>query len=281
MSVWFITGASRGLGAAIVGEALSRGHKVAATARNVNDVRKAFPDAGDGLLAVSADVTDEDQLRDAAEAAVQYFGRIDVLVNNAGRGLLTAVEEVSDKAARAVFDVNVFGVLNTLRAVLPTLREQRSGLVLNMSSVGGFTTAPGWGMYAATKFALEAISEALSMELKPLGVHVTIVEPGGFRTDFLDGSSLHAEPATIDDYHQTAGATRDFVATANHAQRGDPLKLAAAVVDLAESDEPPLRIQLGADAVARVEAKLDFMRAELDRLRPIGLSTDLAEPAEA
>jgi NAD(P)-dependent dehydrogenase (short-subunit alcohol dehydrogenase family) len=281
MSVWFITGASRGLGAALVREALSRGHQVVATARNADDVRKAFPDADDALLAVAADVTDEQQLHDATAAAVARFGRIDVLVNNAGRGLLSAVEEASDAAARAVFDVNVFGVLNTLRAVLPTLRAQRSGHVLNVSSVGGFTTAPGWGLYAATKFALEGISEALSRELAPLGVSVTIVEPGGFRTDFLDDSSLHAEPATIDDYRQTAGATRDFVPTANHGQQGDPLKLAAVLADLAESDDPPLRIQLGSDSVARVEAKLDFMRAELNRLRPIGLSTDLVEAAES
>lgn len=277
MSVWFITGASRGLGAAIVREALSRGHRVVATARDAEDVRKAFPEAGDELLATAVDVADEQQLRDAVDAAVARFGRIDVLVNNAGRGLLSAVEEASDKAARAVFDVNVFGVLNTLRAALPTMRAQRSGLVFNMSSVGGFTTAPGWGMYAATKFALEGISEALAAELAPLGVRVTIVEPGGFRTDFLDGSSLHAEPATIDDYRPSAGATREFVATVNHAQRGDPLKLAAAIVDLAESGDPPLRVQLGADAVARVEAKLDFMRAELDRLRPLAVSMDLVE----
>ena len=277
MSVWFITGASRGLGAAIAREALDRGHQVVATARNADDVRNAFPGTGDALLPVAADVTNEQQLRDAADAALARFGRIDVLVNNAGRGLLSAVEEASDKAARAVFDVNVFGVLNTLRAVLPALRAQRSGRVLNIGSVGGFTTAPGWGLYAATKFALEGISEALSRELEPLGVHVTIVEPGGFRTDFLDGSSLHTEPAAIDDYHQTAGTTRDHVATANHGQQGDPVKLAAVIVDLAESDDPPLRIQLGSDSVARVEAKLDFMRAELSRLRPIALSTDFAE----
>lgn len=281
MSVWFITGASRGLGAAIANEALSRGHQVVATARNIDDLHTAFPTPDEALLPLAVDVTNEQQLKDAATAAVTHFGRIDVLVNNAGRGLLCAVEEASDKAARAVFDVNVFGVLNTLRAVLPALRAQRSGHVLNISSVGGFTTAPGWGMYAGTKFALEGISEALSRELAPLGVHVTIVEPGGFRTDFLDGSSLHTEPATIADYHQTAGATRDHVTTANHGQAGDPLKLAAIIVDLAESNDPPLRIQLGSDAVARVEAKLDFMRAELNRLRPIALSTDLIESPQS
>lgn len=280
MTVWFITGASRGLGAAIVSEALARGHQVAATARNADDVHKSFPDAGDALLALPADVTDERQLHAAAAATVARFGRIDVLVNNAGRGLLSAVEEASDKSARAVFDVNVFGVLNTLRAVLPTLRAQRSGYVLNIGSVGGFTGTPGWGMYNATKFALEGISEALARELKPLGIHVTIVEPGGFRTDFLDDSSLHAEPPAIADYRETSGFTRDFIVTANHRQNGDPAKLAAAIVDLAQSADPPLRVQFGSDAAERVEAKLDFMLAELTRLRPLALSTDFAEPAQ-
>jgi len=279
MSIWFITGASRGLGAAIVREALARGNRVAATARDAQAVLRAFPDAGEDLLALTADVTDEQQLREAVDATVERYGRIDVLVNNAGRGLLSAVEEVSDKAARAVFDTNVFGVLNTQRAVLPVLRAQRSGHVINMSSVGGFTTAPGWGLYAATKFALEGLSEALHAELEPLGISVTIVEPGGFRTDFLDGSSLHTEPAAIADYAQSAGVTRGLVPGFNHAQAGDPAKLAAAVVDLAGQERPPLRIQLGADAVRRIEAKLDFVRGELERLRPIALSTDLVEDA--
>jgi NAD(P)-dependent dehydrogenase (short-subunit alcohol dehydrogenase family) len=281
MSVWFITGASRGLGAEIAREALARGHRVVATARDAEAVRKAFPDAGERLLAAAVDVTDEGQLRAAVDAAVDRFGRIDVLLNNAGRGLLSAVEEASDQGVRAVFDVNFFGVLNTQRAVLPVLRAQRSGHVINMSSVGGFTTAPGVGLYAATKFALEGMSEALHAELKPLGVSVTLVEPGGFRTDFLDGSSLHTEPASIEDYAQTAGVTRELLAGFNHAQAGDPVKLAAVVVDLAESDDPPLRIQLGADAVQRVEAKLDFMRAELDRWRSVALSTAITEPTQS
>jgi NAD(P)-dependent dehydrogenase (short-subunit alcohol dehydrogenase family) len=280
MSSWFITGASRGLGAAIVREAVTRGHQVAATARDAQAVKRAFPDEGEDLLALTADVTDERQLRDAVDAAVERFGRVDVLVNNAGRGLLSAVEEASDEAARAVFDTNVFGVLNVQRAVLPVLRAQRSGHVFNMSSVGGFTTAPGWGLYAATKFALEGMSEALYAELKPLGISVTIVEPGGFRTDFLDGSSLHTEPATIEDYAQSAGVTRGLVPGFNHGQAGDPVKLASALVDLAEQDDPPLRVQFGADAVQRIEAKLDFVRGELERLRPLALSTGIDQAAE-
>jgi NAD(P)-dependent dehydrogenase (short-subunit alcohol dehydrogenase family) len=274
MSVWFVTGASRGLGAEIVCAALDRGHQVVATARDAEVVLRTFPNKADSLLAASVDVTDQRQVQAAVEAAVERFGRIDVLVNNAGRGLLSAVEEASDQAARAVFDVNVFGVLNVQRAVLPTMRAQRSGHVLNMSSVGGFTTAPGWGLYAATKFALEGMSEALRAELEPLGIHVTIVEPGGFRTDFLDGSSLHVEPPVIADYMSTAGVTRDIVAANNHLQRGNPVRLAAAIIDLTETEKPPLRLQLGADAVARIEAKLEQVGRELHEWRAVAVATD-------
>jgi NAD(P)-dependent dehydrogenase (short-subunit alcohol dehydrogenase family) len=276
MSVWFITGASRGLGAAITREALERGHRVVATARDVDAVHKAFPDAPDSLLPAAADVTDDASLRTAVDAAVARWGSIDVLVNNAGYGLVGAVEEVSDRAARDLFDVNVFGVLNTLRAVLPVLRAQRSGRVLNIGSVAGFATTAGAGIYGASKFALEAVSEALHSELAPLGIRVTVVEPGGFRTDFLDRSSLIIEPTVIGDYAESAGRTRTVLPTFSGIQPGDPLKLAAAVVDLAETDEPPLRLQLGSDAVERVEAKLDLVRQELDQWRKVASSTDVS-----
>jgi NAD(P)-dependent dehydrogenase (short-subunit alcohol dehydrogenase family) len=281
MSVWFVTGASRGLGAAMVGEALARGHRVAATARDAGSVRAAFPDAAeDVLLAARLDVADEGSVRAAVDAALERFGRIDVLVNNAGHGMLGAVEEVADEAVREVFDTNVFGLLRVLRAVLPTLRAQRSGHVVNMSSVGGFTGAPGWGLYAASKFAVEGLSESLRAELEPLGIAVTIVEPGGFRTDFLDGSSLRVEPTAIADYAPSAGATREVPGQYNGAQRGDPAKLAAAVADLTEAADPPLRLQLGADCVERVEEKLDEVRHELDRWRAVALSTDHADVTE-
>jgi len=273
MSVWFVTGASRGLGAAITREALSRGHQVAATARDADAVLRDSPD----VLALAVDVTDERQINAAVEATVERFGRIDVLVNNAGRGQVGAVEEVSDAAARALFDLNVFGVLNVLRAGLPILRAQRSGHVINIGSVGGFATAPGVGLYGATKFALEGLSEALRGELAPLGINVTVIEPGGFRTDFLDSSSLQIEPTVSADYAKSAGATRETIVTYNHVQRGDPARAAAAIVDVTEIDEPPLRLQLGADSIERIEAKLDLVRRELDQWRSVALSTDHAD----
>ncbi|MEU6967090.1 oxidoreductase [Kitasatospora aureofaciens] len=275
MSVWFVTGASRGLGAEITREALDRGHSVIATARDVSAVLKAYPQKPDGLLAVNVDVTEPEQLTAAVEAGLARFGRIDVVANNAGYGLVGAIEETSDEAARALFDVNVFGVLNTLRAILPALRAQRSGHVLNIGSVGGFATAPATGLYGASKFALEGISEALHGELAPLGVRVTIIEPGGFRTDFLSSSSFHTEPATITDYATAAGPVREALAHYDGRQPGDPVKAAKAIVDVTETAEPPLRLQLGADAVERVEAKLDLVRRELDQWRYVALSTSI------
>ncbi|MEV0091604.1 oxidoreductase [Streptomyces sp. NPDC050738] len=275
MSVWFVTGASRGLGAEITRQVLDRGHSVIATARDAAAVLDAYPDQPEGLLAVSADVTRQEELEGAVQAGIAAFGRIDVVVGNAGYGLVGAVEEVSDKAARDLFDVNVFGVLNTLRATLPTLRAQRSGHVLNISSVGGFATAPGVGLYGATKFAVEGISEALHGELAPLGVHVTIVEPGGFRTDFLNAASLHVEPASIEDYTAGAGPVREAMGRNDGLQPGDPVKGVKAIVDITEAAEPPLRLQLGADAVERVEAKLDLVRRELGEWRHVALSTGI------
>jgi NAD(P)-dependent dehydrogenase (short-subunit alcohol dehydrogenase family) len=274
MSVWFVTGASRGFGAEIVEQALAAGHQVVATARNPETVTARFPDAGDEFLAVALDVTDEAAAAAAVEFAVERFGRIDVVVNNAGRGLLSAVEEASDAAARAVYDANVFGTLNVLRAVLPTLRAQRSGRILNLSSVGGFAGAAGWGIYCSTKFAVEGISEALSHEVGPLGISVTIVEPGYFRTDFLDASSLHTEFNEIDDYAETAGVVRQHAMDVNHAQPGDPVKAAAAMLQLADAAQPPLRAQLGSDCFAVVTGKLQFVAAEQEAWRELALSTD-------
>ncbi|RJU02397.1 SDR family NAD(P)-dependent oxidoreductase [Arthrobacter frigidicola] len=275
MSVYFITGASRGFGAELVREALSRGHQVVATARNRQAVIDTFPDAGDQLLAVSLDVTDEAAARTAAEAAVDAFGRVDVLINNAGRGLVGAVEEASDLEVRAVYETNVFGLLSVTRAIAPVLRRQRSGMIVNISSIGGFRSSAGWGVYSSTKFAVEGLSESLHEELEPLGVHVMVVEPGYFRTDFLDSSSLHVEEQVIDDYREgPAGRMRLVAEEVNHSQPGDPRKAAKAMVDVIGAETPPLRLLLGRDTVGAVEAKIDHVREEVELWREVSISTD-------
>jgi NAD(P)-dependent dehydrogenase (short-subunit alcohol dehydrogenase family) len=229
MAVWFVTGASRGFGAEIVREVLARGEQVVATARYPEAVRETFPDAGTSLLVEALDVSDEAQVAHAVAEAMARFGRIDVLVNNAGRGLLGAVEEASDSEVRAVFETNVFGLLTVTRTVLPVMRAQRSGRVFNFSSVGGIAVGQGWGVYGGTKYAVEGLSEAMRMELAPLGIQVTIVEPGFFRTDFLDSSSLGHTALELDDYTPTAGQTRTSAQTRNHAQPGDPVRAAKAI----------------------------------------------------
>ncbi|MFE5031922.1 oxidoreductase [Streptomyces sp. NPDC056683] len=274
MSIWFVTGSSRGFGLEITRAALAAGHHVVATARKPDTVRERFPDAGDALLAVALDVTDPQSIQAAVDAAVERFGRIDVLVNNAGTGLLAAVEESDDAAVRAVYETNVFGPLAVQRTVLPVLRRQRSGHVINISSIVGFATAPGWGIYASTKFAVEGFTETLHTELAPLGIHVTLVEPGFFRTDFLDPANLHAGPDTIDDYAPTVGAMRTAVASLHHAQPGDPAKAARAMVEMAAAPEPPLRLPLGADTLQAFDAKLDTFRKDMDAAWHIALSTD-------
>src|SRR5262249_17575286 len=228
---------------------------VVAAAGNPKESERTLAGDATSLLVVGLDVTDEAQTRAAAARAVEHFGRIDVLVNNAGRGLLGAVEEASGAEVRAVFDANVFGLLAVTRAVLPVMRAQRSGRVLNVSSVGGFVANPGWGVSSATKFAVEGLSEAMQGELAPLGIGVTIVEPGTFRTDFLDASSLGSVARPIGDYAATAGRMRTWAKNTNHAQLGDPAKAAAAMIAIATTDDPPVRVQLGADCVARVEGK--------------------------
>ena len=190
------------------------------------------------------------------ESALSRFGRIDILVNNAGRGLVGAVEETSKSEVRSLFAVNVDGLLAVTRAVLPSMRAQRSGRILNLSSVGGFSSWPGWGVYCATKFAVDGLSEAMHAELLPLGIRVIIIEPGPFRTDFLDASSLGRVASVIDDYKGTAGAAREWAGTSHRGQPGDPAKGAQAIVTVATAADPPMRLQLGADSVSAVEAKI-------------------------
>lgn len=273
MKTWFITGASRGFGALVTERLLARGDAVVATARKPEAITERFGDHPN-LLAAALDVTDEAQARAAVAAAVARFGRIDVLLNNAGFGLMGAVEEATAAEVEAVYRANVFGLLNVTRAVLPVMRDQRSGRVLNISSIGGYRGAAGFGVYSSTKFAVEGLSEALRDELAPLGIGVTVIEPGYFRTDFLDAASLSVSPNRIADYDATAGKVRAIATGLNHNQPGDPAKLADAIVALADVPNPPLRLPLGSDTVAAIEAKHVADAAILAEWRSVSVSTD-------
>jgi len=274
--VWFITGALKGFGMELTKAALDTGDTVVATARNPKTIESAFG-KHDRLLTLKLDVTSEQQAKEAVDAALKQFGQIDVLVNNAGRGLVGAVEEVTADEVRAAFAVNVEGTLNVTRAALPSMRARKAGHILSLSSVGGFVSWPGWGIYCATKFMVEGFSEAMQAELKPLGIKVTIVEPGPFRTDFLGASSLERTGNVISDYGETAGAARQWADSSHNAQSGDPAKAAAAMVRITEVENPPLRLQLGADCLAAVESKLDQVKAELNQWRDLATSTAFAE----
>lgn len=270
--VWFVTGASRGLGAEIAKAILASGDNLVATARKAD----ALDHLGkhDNLFNVAMDVTNEPQVQEAVKAALARFGRIDVLVNNAGYGLLGAVEESSAAEVENIYRTNVFGLLNVTRAVLPIMREQRSGHIINMSSLGGYAGYYGWGVYGSTKFAVEGITEAMHLELAPLGIHVTVVEPGFFRTDFLDASSLVSTKTMIPDYAETVGKMRELTGGHNHQQPGNPAKLAQALLKLANTEQPPVRLPLGTDALARIAEKNAFVEKEAERWRTISTSTD-------
>jgi NAD(P)-dependent dehydrogenase (short-subunit alcohol dehydrogenase family) len=273
--VIFVTGASRGFGELIVEQALANGHSVVATARNPQGIVQRFGDHPN-VLAVALDVTDEAQAHAAAMATIERFGRIDVLINNAGYGLLGAVEEATAKEIEAVYRTNVFGLLAVTRAVLPYMRRRRSGHVINFSSIGGYVAHAGWGVYCSTKFAVEGLTEALAQELQPLGIYATVVEPGAFRTDFLDAKSLCVSPRSIEDYRATSGAMRAFAAGINHAQQGDPAKLAQVLIDFLDAPNPPVRLPLGSDTVAAIEAKNAATNELLNRWRAVSVSTDFS-----
>lgn len=278
--VWFITGASRGFGLLIAKDALARGDQVVATARNPDSVTEALGKHAN-LLALRLDVTQEAPAVLAAHAAIERFGRIDVLVNNAGYGLLASVEEATDAEIRAQYDTNVFGLLNVTRAVLPHMRARRAGHIINISSVGGYKSYAGWGIYASTKFAVEALSESLAMELAPLGIYATTVEPGFFRTDFLDASSLKNAAQPIAAYEATVGEMRTLMAGVNHLQPGDPQKLSLAILQLADAPRPPVRLPLGSDTVAGIREKNAFVEQELAQWMSVALSTDHDDVAPA
>ncbi|WP_432216936.1 oxidoreductase [Pseudomonas kribbensis] len=276
MRTWLITGASRGFGTLIAERALRAGDAVIATARKPQDITDRLGEHPN-LLALRLDVTREDEAHQAVAEGIKRFGRIDVLINNAGFGVLGAVEETSASETERLFATNVFGLLNVTRAVLPHMRARRSGRVINISSIGGYQAYMGWGVYGSTKFAVEGISEALHQELAPLGIQVTVVEPGFFRTDFLDEQSLVKTALVLPDYDETVGKMRTFAEAANHAQPGDPVKFAEAMLALVNAPNPPQRLALGSDTVARIEAKNRLVAQELAEWNELALSTDFKD----
>ena len=271
---WFVTGASRGLGAEIVRAAMRGGDQVIAAARHPTAITDNLAPNADRLLPVELDVTDAAAARAAVDAAVSRFGAIDVLVNNAGYGHYGFFEESTIDDAKGQMATNLFGVLYVTWAVLPCMRAARKGRIFNLSSLGGLIGAQFGSLYCATKFAVEGFSESLAKEVAQFGIHVTIVEPGPFRTDFLTPRSIRFGQERIADYDERRAALLAGVEERNGRQPGDPAKLAEAIVSLAETDTPPLRFIAGAVAVSTVETKLASMRAELDRWRQLSLSTD-------
>ncbi|MEO0948392.1 MAG: oxidoreductase [Cyanobacteria bacterium J06641_5] len=270
--VWFITGSATGFGRILAEQLLANGELVIATARKPEQLKDLVAQYPARSLALAVDVTNPQQVRAAVDEAIATFGRIDVLVNNAGYGMMGAIEEVTASEVRQQYETNVFGALDVIRAVLPHLRRQRSGHILNLSSVGGMVSFPGAGIYCSTKFALEALSEAMATEVAPLGIKVTAVEPGAFRTDF-NGRSLVTTDNLIADYDEAIGGFREWVRDVDGKQPGDPTKAVAAMIQVVEMDNPPLHFPLGADSVRAIEAKLAAVRDDVDTHRAIALDT--------
>jgi NAD(P)-dependent dehydrogenase (short-subunit alcohol dehydrogenase family) len=269
--VWLITGCSTGIGRDLAKHVLEQGYRTVVTARNPDEV-KDLAASGEALV-LRLDVTDQHQVDAAVKAAEEKFGRIDVLVNNAGIGYFGAIEESEDAEVHKMFDINVFGLCRMINAVLPGMRKRRSGFIINVSSVGGLLAFPGIGYYHATKFAVEGLSEALWQEVEPLGVKVMIVEPSGFRTDWA-GRSANETRQPIGDYDATAGERRRQARANSGKQRGDPVRAARAILSTVESANPPHRLLLGNNAYDGAMAKLEQLRAEFSGREAVSRGAD-------
>jgi NAD(P)-dependent dehydrogenase (short-subunit alcohol dehydrogenase family) len=271
---FLVTGASRGFGFEIARAALAAGDRVIASVRNNPTQLAERLGNAPGLIVVTMDVVHEDQVLSAVQQGINCFHRIDVLINNAGFGFIAAVEEASDAEARQQYDTNVFGLLNVTRAVLPYMRHQKSGHIINLSSMFGFDVIPGWGLYASTKFAVEGISKALAQELNPLNIWVTAVEPGLFSTDFLSAESAKTAKTTIEDYRDTVGQMRISATQLHGHQSGDPEKFAKVIVGVAHSDKPPLHLPMGSDAVELYRNNVIKTGKDVEEWLEISRSTD-------
>lgn len=273
--VWFITGASAGFGRAFSEYAIEKGYNVVATARRVEKLNEIQALAPAQVLALPMDVTNTDHIQKVVPQAIAHFGKIDVLINNAGYGIVGAVEETSEAELRAIMETNFFGAIAVTRALIPQFRRQKQGAIVNISSSGGQFSVAGFGPYSATKFALEGISEALAGELAPFGIKTLIVEPGVFRTDFA-GEALRRMPI-IEGYEATVGNTRSFADAMHNTQAGDPKKAAAAIELALQAEHTPLRLQLGDDSVEVVKAHAETLLKDLATWESVARSTKFEE----
>ena len=274
--VWLITGCSTGLGRDLAKAVLSHGYRVAVTARNPESVRDIVKDHGTNAITLPLDVTNREEAEGAVAETEKVFGKIDVLVNNAGIGYFAAIEESEEKEVRRMFEINVFGLARMTHLVLPGMRSRRSGHIVNVASIGGLRAFPAIGYYNATKFAVVGLSEALSLETEPLGIHVTVVEPSGFRTDWA-GRSANESPKEIPDYAETAGANRRNLRGYSGRQPGDPVRAAEAIIKAVEADKPPLHLLLGKAALKGANAKLEMLREQIDAWADTTVNADFPE----
>lgn len=274
--VWLITGCSTGLGRDIAVRVLAHGYRAIVTARNpdsISDIVKQYPDRA---IALRLDVTNRVEAEAAVAEAERVFGRIDVLVNNAGIGYFAAIEESEEEEVRRMFEINVFGLARMIHLVLPGMRQRRSGHIVNVSSIGGLRAFPAIGYYNATKFAVVGLSEALALETTPLGIHVTIVEPSGFRTDWAGRSAMES-PIEIPDYAETAGANRTSLRGYSGKQPGDPVRAAEAIIKAVESEKPPLHLLLGKAALKGANIKLEMLREQIDAWADTTIGADFPD----
>lgn len=272
---WFITGAARGLGFQVAHSAVAAGDNVVVTGRNIEALRAAYKDSGANLLALELDVCQNDQIERGVKHAVEHFGRIDLLVNNAGYGQLGIFEEIDRDKIVPQFETNVFGLMAVTRAVLPYMRKQKKGHIINLSSIGGAAGFDGCSVYCATKFAVEGFSESLALEVKQFGIDVTIIEPGFFRTDFLDASSVSYGDHKLEDYRATSEQINQSYQNYNHQQPGDPVKFGQVVVDLANESSPPLRFAAGSDAIELLNKTYRNRLQELEDWSHLSATTDI------
>jgi NAD(P)-dependent dehydrogenase (short-subunit alcohol dehydrogenase family) len=272
--VWFVTGASKGLGFELVKKLLTEGFQVAATSRTVESLISTIGDTSENFLPLSVNITDNNDIKSAIAKTVEHFGRIDVVVNNAGYGQIGTLEELTDEEARENYAVNVFGTLNVIRNAMPYLREQRSGNIFNISSVGGYSANfPGWGIYCSTKFAVAGFTEALAEEVKDFGIHATVVYPGYFRTDFLNKDSVKTPANPIQAYEAARNSEQAHLNEINGNQPNDPEKAADVLIQISKEKNPPVHLLLGVGTIEFLNNKIDILKKDAEKWEKLTVST--------